>query len=355
MFRSIPRVAVLLAATAITAPAFAADYDLPFRDSYPTEPSQWAGLGDEDDSLKFEFGVRYWYSIGGHDFNTGGGNFASTDIAHNGELHLRIEDHHTNTFATAIAGYSAAIAGTYDDPYNPPGSSISSGHVGYIGADFGWNAFGDDDTGIGPMVGYLYWNDSPNTSRASYTTNTSSDGITYDPATGIIDPGSLSYGSSDNNLDVHALRLGLQGKATLGEFFDIDAEGVAVPYAKVDGIIGSDQIAAGPLTPLGNPSTLQASPVSFDGWGYGAMGQLMLGIHPTENLTFRIGGRAWYLQGVGDAHYTEANITDPQDLEDPDPPLYDSPVGYGLQDHIEPGMPFKLFRYGLLVEATYRF
>jgi hypothetical protein len=356
MFRPIPSVAALMAATALATPVLAEDDFASFRDPYPTQPSQWAGLGDENDSVKLEFGVRYWYSIGGHDFTTGGGNFASTDTAHNGELHLRIEDHYTNTYAKAIAGYSALISGTYNDPNNPPDSAISSGHVGYIGADVGWNTFGrDDGNGIGPIVGYLYWNDSPNTDSAAYTTNESASGITYDAATGVIDLNSLGYASSENNMDVHSLRLGMQGKVTFGDFFDIDAEGVAVPFAKVDGIIGSDQVALGPPTPFGNPSYIQASPVTYDGWGYGAMGQIMFGVHPSENLTFRIGGRAWYLQGVGDAHYTRANLGDPQDLLDPDPPLYDSPVGFSLQDMVEHGMPFKLFRYGLLAEATYRF
>jgi hypothetical protein len=354
MFRPIPSVAALLAATALAAPVLAEDDFGSFRDPYPTQPSQWAGLGDEDDSIKLEFGVRYWYAIGGHDFTTGGGTFASTDTAHIGELHLRIEDHYTNTFAKAYGGLSALISGTYNDPNNPPDSAISSGHVGYIGTDLGWNTFGrDDGNGIGPMVGYLYWNDSPSTSQAGYTTHEPGDPISYDPATGLIN--GLEMGSSPNNMDVHALRLGVQGKVTFGDFFDIDGEGVLVPYAKVDGIIGSDQVAAGAPTPLGNPSSLQASPVTFDGWGYGAMGQIMFGVHPSENLTFRIGGRAWYLQGSGDAEYTIANISDPTDAEDPDPPLYDTDPGFTLQDVIEPGHPFKMFRYGLLAEATYRF
>ena len=344
--------AVLMAATALTAPAVAEDSYMDLRDAYPTQPSQWAGLGDTDDSLKLEFGVRYWYSIGGHDFNTYGGNFYSTDTAHIGELHLRIEDHHTNTFAKAIAGYSALIQGDYTDPFNPPGT-IADGHVGYIGADFGWNTFGNDNgAGIGPTVGYMYWNDSPNTTRANYTTAEPGDVINFDPNTGATS--GFGFDSTPNNVDVHVLRLGVQGKVDLGGFVDIDGEANVVPYAKISGVIGSDETAT-TTTGLGNIDTVKGSPTTIDGWGYGAMGQLMFGIHPSENLTFRLGGRAWYLQGTVDATYADVTIGDPTDSDPLDTVNYDTAPTVSKQYHVEPGNPFSLLRYGLLAEMTYSF
>src|SRR5688572_29416099 len=103
MFRSTTSVLALLAA--MTVPALAADYDdwneyddsaPDFRTTYPTEPKDWAGLGDSDDPLALEFGVRYWYSMGSQDFAIGGVAAATQDNAHTGELHLRIDDHSTN-------------------------------------------------------------------------------------------------------------------------------------------------------------------------------------------------------------------------------------------------------------------
>ena len=123
MFRSTTSILALLAA--MTVPAVAADYgdwgddvsDSPdFRDSYPVEPGDWAGLGDDDDPIALEFGVRYWYSMGQQEFTSGGGTVSSTDTSHIPELHLRIEDHSTNTSASAIAGFAAVVNGTVSTP-----------------------------------------------------------------------------------------------------------------------------------------------------------------------------------------------------------------------------------------------
>ena len=81
MFRSTTSILALLAA--MTVPAMAADYgdwgdeasDGPdFRTSYPVEPGDWAGLGDDDDPISLEFGIRYWYALGQQEFTSSGGN-----------------------------------------------------------------------------------------------------------------------------------------------------------------------------------------------------------------------------------------------------------------------------------------
>ena len=117
------------------------------------------------------------------------------------EGHLRIEDHSTNSFATALAGYSFKTDGSYTDPFSS--GSITDGHVGYIGADFGWNAWGDrNGSGIGALIGYTYWNDSPNTTRSSFTTAESSADVGYDQNTGAT---SLPMDSKPNNVDINLL------------------------------------------------------------------------------------------------------------------------------------------------------
>jgi hypothetical protein len=354
MFRSTSSVLALL--VAMTMPAAAADYgdweendDAPdFRTTYPIEPGDWAGLGDDDDPLSLEFGVRYWYSMGRQSFTTLSGDFTSQDTAHTGELHLRIDDQSTNTFAKAIAGYSAAIMGDYDDPSAT--GTINAGHIGYVGGDIGYHAFGDKKAGIGPMVGYLFWNDSPYTQREAYTTATSP--IPFDTITGDT---FLPFDSTDNNLDIHALRLGVQGHVELAEMFDLDGEVVAVPYAKVNGVLGGHATTT-TTTGLGNIASVKSSSTEVDGWGYGAMAQAMVGFHPTENFTFRLGGRAWYLQGTTDMTYSQLTTGDPTD-SDPgtNPPNYDTAPPYSNQRFIEKGNPFSLFRYGLVAEVTYRF
>jgi hypothetical protein len=296
--------------------------------------------------------VRYWYSWGSQSFEATGQQFENSDNAHTGELHLRIDDQVSRTYAKAIMGYSAAITGTYSDDYSTD-STINDGHIGYAGADFGWNTFGDGDgTGAGVFAGYQYWNDSPRTSRANFTTANSVADVSYDSDTGEV---FLPFDSADNELDIHMLRVGFSGKAKFGDMFDISGEFAAVPYANVSGIIGGSGFDPDFLTPLGNYSFVKSSETQMDGWGYGAMGELMLGVTPIENLTFRVGGRAWYLQGTADNTFTAMTLTDPSDSDAGADPNYDTPPTVTNQGYIETANPFSLLRYGLLAEMTYAF
>jgi hypothetical protein len=358
---------ILALLAAMTVPAAAADYDVEyvdepdFRSSYSVEPSQWTGLGDEDDTISIETGIRYWYAKGYQSFTSSGGTVSSTDTAHIGELHLRIEDHATNTFATAIGGYSMVINGTVSTPSGT--DAIVDGHVLYGGADFGWNTWGDNNgSGVGPLVGYLYWQDQPDTGRFNYTTATSSGDIAYDPTTGQT---FLPGDSAPNTIDAHVLRLGISGKAKLGDMFDVSGSIAGVPYAKVSGTAGIDDPTfslteyAGPaqppydLTNNGNISSIRSSPTTIDGWGYGAMAEGFIGVTPVENLTFRVGGRAWYLQGTADTTYSRATIGDPGDADADG--VYDTDPSFVNQNFIATNNPFRMFRFGLLAEATYAF
>jgi hypothetical protein len=77
-------------------------------------------------------------------------------------------------------------------------------------------------------------------------------------------------------------------------------------------------------------------------------------VHPTENITVRLGGRAWYLQGTVDATYTAAQIGNPTDGPDVDPDLDQAPI-FVNGGFIETNNPFSMLRYGLLAELTYSF
>lgn len=371
MLRSVPSLFAILAAMSVAGPALAADYGDDWnddqqmsglRDGYPTEPGDWAGLGDKDDPLKLDFGIRYWYSMGSLAVTSGGSGVASTDTTHLGELHLRIEDHSTNSFAQAIAGYSFATSGSYAT--SATSGSIVDGHLGYLGADFGWNPWGDNKgTGAGFLVGYQYWSEALNTGRNNYTTLSAGDTVDYNTVTGqTFIPGD----SAPNSLDIHMLRLGAQAKANLGDFFDISGEVAAIPYAKVNGSVGADDPTfstaeyTGPAqfpyddgTHFGNISSMRSSPTTLDGWGYGASAEAWLGVHPMQNLAFRIGGRATYLQGTADATYTRAFISDPTQSVNPGP--YDQDPTVQSTGVIQSSNPFSMFRYGLLAELSYNF
>lgn len=374
------RLATSLAAlvAVMSAPALAADWadDFgsfgDFRGAYTNEPKDWSTLGDQDDSIAIETGIRYWYSWGEHKFGVWGGEVSSTDNTHTGEAFLRVDDHVSRTYAKGLAGYSAAINGTYSVPFLP-GGATTGGEVGYAGGDFGWNVLGDGQgSGLGGFIGYQYWMDSPRTARDNYATVESSEDIAYNKDTGVW---SIGMDGVERHVDVHMLRLGISGKAKLGDLFDISAEVAAVPYAHISGRMGATDngnpipggsgcgLAPAPCTPV----NFTASPISITGTGYGGMGEVMLGFTPMENLKFRVGGRAWYLEGNYDMTFRGVSITPPQrqpDVDDPnsdDPavkipptPLYGAPSAT-FEDYIDTNNPFSLFRYGLMAEMTYSF
>jgi hypothetical protein len=212
--------------------------------------------------------------------------------------------------------------------------------------------FGDESFGVGAVVGYQYFNESPDTGRASFTTAQTAGDITYSDTTG---DWSIGFDSEPNNFDIHAAKIGLVSRLDVADSFDITAEAAALPYAWVDGTLGAPDLA-----PAGFPAnTFQSSPVSVAGYAYGASGKLMFGFHPTENLTLRFGGRASYLQGEYEATFNTASILPPQQLppeadgSTPDP-AYDAPL-LTQQSYISTNNPFSFLRYGALFELTGRF
>jgi len=351
MSRLVSSLVLVLAASSL--PAIAADWsdESDFRGSYVNEPKDWSGFDDQDDEVAFEFGMRYWYSMGSQTFGDSLGDATTDSQAHSGEFHMRIDDYASRSYVKGIAGYTSVITGDYSSPYSL-GGSVVDGTITYAGADFGWNTFGDGQgSGIGLFAGYQYWNDSPRTTRSNFVTAESADDLTVNNDGTINFPGD----SSETWLETQSLRLGISGRAKLGDMFDVSGELAAVPIAKVEGAIAS--WTYDDTTPLGNPLYVKTSPTTVDGWGYGAMGEVMLGVTPIENLTFRVGGRAWYLTGTYDARYSAAYITDPVDTE-PDG-VYngddDLPPDFSNQNYIDTQNPFSLFRYGLLAEMTYSF
>lgn len=359
MSRLAPSLVILVIAS-FGAPAFAADpsegWDsgADIRGGYQTyEPKDWTNMGDQEDSIHIETGLRYWYSMGTQTVD--GASADST--GHEGEAFLRIEDHQTATYASATAGYSMAVTGEFDN------GEIIDGAIGYAGADFGWSAFNDGNgNGFGGLVGYQYWMEAPDTGRTNFSTLNGGDSVDYNTATGQT---FLPGDSTPNHVDINALRLGVQGKATFNDFIDFRAEVAAVPYATVKGVVGvedptfSTDVYNGPAQPPysgvdGNINTMRSSETTLDGVGYGAMAEAFVGIHPTENLTFRLGGRAWYVQGTADTTYSRVQISDPQNIDNSDPDYEVAPV-VTETNLIQGDTPFSFLRYGILAEMTYAF
>ncbi|HEY8595166.1 MAG TPA: hypothetical protein VIL84_07970 [Devosiaceae bacterium] len=344
MSRIVPVVSTAVLSLALAGAAHAADYMNGMRGSLP--PS-WTNEDNGLDPVGIEMGLRYWYSMGSQSLNTTAGDFTSTDKTHILEGHLRIDDYSTNTFATANVGYSVAISGDYDTPSGT--GSVAGGQVGYAGADLGWMAFGDPNNGlgIGALAGYQYWNDSPDMGRVDYYNIGSASDVTWSSADGSY---SVTGASVANNVDIHTLRLGIAARANLG-FMDIDGYLAAIPFAKVTGTIGAAGFS--PVVLNATDTLYPTSPVSIDGMAYGAAAQLMVGFHPTDNLTLRLGARAQYLTGSTNATYSTAVVTAPQDVNPPDG-TYEPPT-VATQSYIETNRPFEIMRLGALAELSWAF
>ncbi|KKC39776.1 hypothetical protein WH87_06495 [Devosia epidermidihirudinis] len=314
--------AIALLALCAAAPAIAADYP-ELRSAYPND---WAS---EEGSLRFETGLRYWYSIGSQEAGFGPTTLSVNDRSHILEVHGKIDDLYTQSYVKANAGLSVSTSGDFT---LSPGNSTAIGQssrIGYVGADFGWLPFGNATEGVavGGLVGYQYWNDSPDIGRGNFIT-----GAPGAPTTGV--------DSSPDNLDIHALRIGVRGTAEINDMFDVQAEVAGIPYAHVTGVLGPHELNG---VPLGGGNTLyKASQTNLSGTGYGAMGELMVGFHPTENLTLRVGGRAWYVEGALDAKFDGYTVDGAGNVS-------------GKQGFIMASDYARIFRYGAMFELTGRF
>lgn len=320
---TIPVTAALVTACACI-PSLAADYP-----DYPElRPAYVEGWEGGEDDIRFEFGTAYWYAWGGRDANFTGsaplGNISVTsrDQTHIGELHGKIEDLSTQSFVAGRAGIGLHTTGTY--AITPAGSGAigNSSRIGYAGADFGWLPAGSMTEGyaFGGLVGYHYWKDAPTIGTGQYAT-TFAGGVP------------TSMGEARNDLDIHALRLGIKGTASF-DMFDLQGEVAGVPYAHLSGVLGGS--SPGGYT-FGGIVYNENAPTTFSGRGYGVMTEAMVGFHPTENLTLRLGGRAWYLESNLDAVFNGTSAGGAQ-------PAQTMPSTYA-----------SLFRYGLRAELTGRF
>jgi hypothetical protein len=332
------------AALFVAAPALAADWGSDLRPAYPKE---WEMT--EDNPLRFEAGARYWLSWGGQNATFDGQELSVRDQTHILELHTKIEDLSTNSYVRAHGGLGVLTTGEYDYTGGMTTDIGGNSSILHAGGDFGWMMFGDMRKGIafGPLVGYQYNKESPDLGRGNFAVLDSSDDVTW------LD-GTTEYtfgGDSEiNNLDVHALRMGITAKANLSEMFDITAEAAAIPYAHVTGTMahGNFELDSG-----AGYTTYKSSATDLVGRAYGAAGEVMVGFHPTENIAVRVGGRASYLAGHLDATYSQSTVFDPYD-SDGDGTIDAAPT-VAKQGIIQASDFASLFRYGALFEVTGRF
>ncbi len=323
-----------IAASLLVAPAFGADIfggkgDADFlRDSYSSE---W-DMSDNGDPLDFEMGIRYYYSLGSSKLTVNGDEYSSEDKSSIVEIHARIDDNSTDTFLRGSAGYSASISGTYESPERAGTQDINGGSIAYAGADFGYMPLGSSEFRLGGFVGYQFLRDNPDMGRSNYV-NVNGGG-----------------GSRKNEFDINALRLGVVARADLGDMVDLNLEAAVIPYAHLGGTFGAFSL---PNYLVGGTTYVQGSEGEISGNLYGASGEAMLGFHPTDEITIRVGGRVTYLTGNATMSYTARDIAGPTPVDPLDP--LGPQVPADSQRFISDISGLELFRYGALIELTGRF
>lgn len=350
MQRLVALLAVSVASLAgLSLQANAADYNL--RGTLPG----W-GFENDTDPVGFEAGLRYWFSLGTQAVEFNGDTFDSSDTSQIVEKYLRIDDYSTDTYIKTYAGFAPVISGTYSTPEES--GSLTDGHVYYYVGDFGWTPFtfgeGGDGNGIGVggLLGYMYWNDSPST---GYTNFLEPDTVSW--TTAGPDP-VFNVDSDTQNLTIHALRLGKTANGTLGPFA-ITAEAAAIPYAWINGTLGADTDIIGDpcvINPDPTCELYRSSATTIDGHGFGATAEIMAGMNVLNDWNLRFGARAWYLMGVGKATITTAEITDASE-SDPigNPGVYDVPGTLTVQNWFYQTDVFSITRVGLLAELSKSF
>ncbi len=306
--------ALVLGLLSLGANAVAAQ-NLPLADELRgSYPEQW-GISSEPDPLDFEIGLRYWYSLGSQQMSAFGGNYSASDVSHILELQARIDDNSTSTYLRGQVGYAISISGTYNTPLNVGDQTISGGYIGYAGADFGYTPFGNENFRFGGFAGYQYLADNPDMGRAVYrTSGGGGDSVT-------------------NANDISALRLGAVARGQINDMFDINVQGAIIPYAQLSGTYGAFYQ---PDFVDGATTYEQGSPGNITGQLYGASGEILFGIRPTDNLVVRLGARAWYLRGQGTVDFVARDVTD----------------STNTQNYIANTTGLEFFRYGALAEIS---
>lgn len=269
---SLSAATVLMLTPALSAEILNNDNLGDLRGAYPTE---W-DMSNNGDSLDFEFGARYFYSIGSSKMTINGGDYASADKGQILELHGRIDDNSTATYLKAWGGYSVLIDGTYSTPVTGGDVAMAGGRVAYAGADFGYTPFGNSEFQLGGFLGYQYYSDSPDMGRINFVTSTG------------------GGNSEPNNIEIHELRLGATMNADFGDKVDLNIEAALIPYAALGGTYGAFAL---PNFVDGGTIYEQGSAGTLGGYLYGASAEAMLGFNVTDNLTVRVGGRVHYLTG----------------------------------------------------------
>jgi hypothetical protein len=299
-------------------------------------------------SPSITLGLRYWYSIGRHDYAHNAsvldptlGNPTSELIytnvpAHTAEVFGRYHDDETGLVVKGSFGAGGlADGGTMNDRdwfvgqrlFSNTDSSLKSSDLRYATLDLGWGAeyltFGRLQ--FLPFIGYGHWHDGVSTWGLTFLPDDFGGAFAAAP------PGTTLFSTHQKVGDFVAswqmLRLGAEATFTILPQVVLTVDAALVPYAQGNGD-DSHLLRQDELGPKPN--------VLIRGHGWGGQVDAMLHYQATDALSIGLGGRYWYIDG------SSGTNTD----------RFDNVNRTGIRF---PLVRFTSERYGALAEAAYKF
>ncbi len=282
-----------------------------------------------------EVGGRYWYSSGRFQKDLGFttspaqqnvliSRLTYDTTGHSGELFGRV-DSPARVFVKGFAGGGTLGGGRMHDEdwlarendsmaYSNTLSGYVPGRIGYATIDIGYDVLGTDRAKLGGFVGYHYNRDEKVARGCIQIAHPLGP---CSPPNNVALSGNVI--SEDNT--VHAVRLGVAGQVMLAPGLKLAAEAAYLPYVRVTGLDG--HLLRTDVTNIWSPEFAN---------GRGAQLEAILSYALTPNLDLGIGGRYWATWAT-DGAFTNA---------------FGSPCPCQT-------LPVRLERYGLFVQASYRF
>lgn len=281
---------------------------------------------------EFEAGARYWYSSGKFQKDLGGtaspananvlvSRLTYDSVANSGEVFARIESP-DDMFLKGFIGTGALASGHMNDedwvifgdtvPYSNTISNPVKGTISYATGDVGYDVLRTPDYRLGIFVGYNYYLDRKDAYGCAQIANSFSDCVPAIPST--------QLGISEND-SWNSLRVGVNSDVTLLPGLRLNTDAAVLPYTQFSGV---------DIHWLRTDVANQTSPET--GRGIGVQLDAILSYAVTPAFTVGAGGRYWAMW-TSDNSYTNA---------------------FGTPCPCQT-LPVKTERFGLLVQADYKF
>jgi opacity protein-like surface antigen/outer membrane protease len=281
---------------------------------------------------EFEAGARYWYSFGKFQKDLGGttspGNanvlvsrLTYNSVANSGEIFARVESP-DRMFVKGFVGTGALASGHMNDedwlifgqtvPYSNTLSDPVKGTISYATGDVGYDILWSVNYRLGAFIGYNYYRDKKDAYGCTQIANSFSDCVPAIPAS--------QLGISENDT-WNSLRVGVNGDVTLLPGLSLNTDAAVLPYTQLRGV-DTHWLR----TDVSNQNSTET------GHGIGVQLDAILSYYITPAFNVGVGGRYWAMW-TNDNAYT--NI-------------------FGTACPCQT-LPVKTDRYGLLLQADYKF